>query len=138
KAPHDRGELLRELLDGRMDEAGGFRIAIGEQLVQPFLTDLITGLIAQGIFAGLAQSLAPFLQYGLKSPLARPVADEPFGAPQLRIVGVNRDEAQVLGAVGEQWRDSGFGGLCHGSCQSYDGNRNRTNGQGPSSHTATP
>jgi hypothetical protein len=45
-------------------------IAIGEQLVEPLLADLIAGRLAKGVFARFSQPLAPVIQYGLKRALA--------------------------------------------------------------------
>jgi hypothetical protein len=42
------------------------------------------------------------IEDGQKGALAGPVADESFGAAQLRVVGIDGDQAEHVSAVGEQ------------------------------------
>ena len=47
-------------------------------------------------------ALAPVVDDRNESPLAGAVADKPFGTAQLRVVRVDGDETELLGAVGEK------------------------------------
>ena len=100
----DLGELLRELLDGALDDSGGFRVPLREHLVELLLADFLGGRRAEGILAGLAHPLAPIIQDRYERAPAGTIADKPFGAAQLRVVGVDCYQAQLLSAVRQQWR----------------------------------
>src|SRR6185436_13441135 len=49
ETPDDRGELLRELFDGALDDAGRFGVAIGQHLVELLLAEVFSRLIAERI-----------------------------------------------------------------------------------------
>src|SRR5262249_55464019 len=58
---NDERELLREVLDRALQDTGSLRIAFGEQRIQRLLAQLLGRLVAERVFAGLAQGLAPVL-----------------------------------------------------------------------------
>jgi len=102
KAPDDQGEFLREFLDDAVDYARRFRIAFGQRFVELLLAEVLAQVLAERILTSLADTLAPVVENRLEGPLACAIADEAIGAPQLGIVGVHDDVAELLGAVSEQ------------------------------------
>ena len=94
-----RRESLGELFDGAVDDAAGFRIAFGQQLVELLLRHLVGRLLAERIGAELAQRLAPFLQHLVKGAAARLVADETVLVLDLEVVAVDLDARQPFGTV---------------------------------------
>ena len=55
EAPDDERELLGEVLDRPLHDAGRLGITLDEQRVELLLADILGGLVAEGIAAGLAQ-----------------------------------------------------------------------------------
>ena len=94
-----RGEGLGEFLDGAVNDAAGFRVAFGQQLVELLLRHLVGRLLAERIGAELAQRLAPLVQHLVEGAAAGLVADEPVLVLDLEIVAVDFDARQPLGAV---------------------------------------
>ncbi len=98
----DLREFLGELLDRALDDARGLGIPLREDLVELLLADFLGGRVAEGVFPRLPDPLAPVIDNRDEGPPARAVADESFRAAQLGIVRVDRDLAELLGAVGDQ------------------------------------
>ena len=89
EAADHRRKLLRELFHGRDDQTGRLGIALGQQLVQPFLADLAARLLAQRIVSHLPQPLAPAVEDGVERPLAGTVTHKAVAVPHLDAVGVD-------------------------------------------------
>ena len=94
-----RGERLGEFLDGAVNDAAGFRIAFGQQLVELLLRHLVGRFLAQRVGAQLAQRLAPLVQHLVEGAAAGLVADEAVLVLDFEIVAVDFDARQPLGAV---------------------------------------
>src|SRR6516165_12666135 len=69
KSPSNIGQFLRELLDRAMHDGGGLGIVAGQHLIQRLLADLLRGLVAERVLAGLAQRLAPAIENLAESTL---------------------------------------------------------------------
>ena len=109
EAADDQRQLLREILDRALHDAGGFGIALGQQVVERLLGDLVARLVAERIVAGLAQRLAPVLDDVAERALAGAVADEALVVLQLEIVAVDLDRRQAGRAVrGDSGKCCGF------------------------------
>src|SRR6185436_7944532 len=61
EAANHRGKFLRKFLDGAVNHAGSFGIALQQHLVELLLADLLAGLLAERILAHLADALAPII-----------------------------------------------------------------------------
>src|SRR4051812_9469950 len=85
QSPHHRGKFLRKLLDGSVNHASRLGVAVGEQLVELLLADLVAGRVAERILARLAHALAPIIQNRLERALAGAVTNEPVGGAKLRV-----------------------------------------------------
>ncbi len=105
-ADHGR-ELLGEILDRALDDAGRLRVALDEELVELLLRDLAARRLAERVLADLPQALAPILEDRPEGAVARAVADEALLVAQLDIVAVDDDRRQVIGAVGDSGGDGG-------------------------------
>lgn len=77
----------------------GFGVALGQELVELLLPDLLGRRVADGIGAKLAQRLAPPFEHVMKSAAARLVADEAILVADLAVVAVHLDAREPLGAV---------------------------------------
>src|SRR5581483_5615378 len=99
EAADDTRELLSEILDRPVHDAGRLRLALREDRLEGLLSDLLARHVAEGIGVELAQRLAPLLQDRAERALARAVADEPVLVLDLEVVAVDVDRRQVLGAV---------------------------------------
>src|SRR5688572_8140765 len=64
EAADDRDQPLRELLRGPLDQAGGFRLALAERLVEALAADLLRRPAAQRIISGLADLLPQLVDQG--------------------------------------------------------------------------
>ncbi len=95
EAADDQRQLLREILDRALHDAGGLGVALGQQFVELFLGDLVARLVAERVVAGLAQRLAPVLDDVAERALAGAVADEAFVVLQLDVVAVDLDRGQA-------------------------------------------
>src|SRR6185503_9632009 len=78
EAARDIGELLREILDGAVNDRGGLGVVADQHVVEHFLADVFRGLLAEGILARLAQRLAPLVENVPERGLAGAVAEKPF------------------------------------------------------------
>ena len=106
KPPNDEREFLREILDGGVHDAGRFRVAFGERLVQFFFREVFARRIAKRVVALFAQRLAPILDDVTKGAFAGAVADKAFVVLDLDIVAVDLDGGQAGAAVGGDHRQS--------------------------------
>ena len=95
----DEGELLREVLDCALQDAGRLGVSLREQRIKLLPADLAAGLVAEGVVARLAQRLAPALEELAERPLVGAVAEEPVVVLQLDVVAFNVDGGQSGGAV---------------------------------------
>ncbi len=85
-----------------MNQAGRFDIALGQQLVQLLLAEVFGRGVAERILARFPHSCAQIVHDRLERPLARPIADKTCRAAEFGVVGINRDETQMLRSVGEK------------------------------------
>src|SRR5882757_3307523 len=76
KAAGDIGEFLGEFLDRRVYHHRGFDIVADQDGVEHLLADLVRGLVAERVLAGLFQRLAPTIEYLAERALAGTVAQE--------------------------------------------------------------
>ena len=105
EAADDQRELLGEILDRALHDAGRFRVALGQQLVELLLADVSSlGLLAERIVAVLAQRLAPVLEDVAERALAGAVAEEALVVLDFQIVAVDLDRRQASAAVDRQIR----------------------------------
>src|SRR5262245_12009019 len=106
EAADDVGQLLGKILDRALNHGDGFGIALFQQGIEGLLADLVAGLVAERVFARLAQRFSPFLEDVAKRSLAGAIAEEAILVLQFGIVAVDLDRRQTGGTVG------GEGSLC--------------------------
>ncbi|MGH6930057.1 MAG: hypothetical protein ACREEV_17200 [Dongiaceae bacterium] len=112
--PDDRSQLLRELFDRTMHDAGDLRIVRVQQLVELLLADLFGGGVAERIAAHAAQSVAPIVQDVDESTPTRAVADKAVGLPQLGVIGIDLHSRQDRAAMFEKRGSRRRGRIGHG------------------------
>jgi hypothetical protein len=96
---NDLGELLRILLDRRLNGAGRLRVPLHENRSQLFLADVLRRAVAERILAGVLQVLPPVVENALECLAAGLVTDEAFLVLDLDVVAVDLDTRQHTGAV---------------------------------------
>ncbi len=106
KAADDEGQLLREVLDCALHDAGSLWVALGEQRIEFLPADVLAGLVAERIAAGLAQRFAPALENGTERALVGAVAEQAFVVLQFDVVAVHLDLGEGGGAVRRNARRS--------------------------------
>src|SRR5262247_3755876 len=110
EAADDQGQILGKILDRAVQHGGPIGIAFRQQDIELLFADVLGRLVAERIFSGLAQRLAPFLENFAEGPLAGAVAEKAVLVLHLDVVAVDLDRRQAVGAV----RHQGFGrGIRH-------------------------
>ena len=94
EAPDHQRQLLREILDRAMQNAGSLGVALAEQFVELLLGQILARRLAERVVAGLAQGLAPILDDLAERALAGAVADKALVVLDLEIVAVDVDRRQ--------------------------------------------
>jgi hypothetical protein len=84
-----KANSLREVFNRCVDDSGSLVISLGHQRVEILFGDVLGLLVAEGVFASLAQRLAPILEQIAKGTLARAIADEPFVVFEFDVVAVD-------------------------------------------------
>src|SRR6185369_16894020 len=107
-AANDLGQLLGKVLDGALDHPSRLGRALGKQCVELLFRYLVGRLIAERIFAELAQRLPPLVEQLPEGPFARLVADEAVLVLDLEVVGIDLDAGQHRGTVRRQGGLFGF------------------------------
>ena len=83
--------MLREILDGALDHAGRFRIALAEKIGEFLFAQFFARLVAQRIFARRLKRLAPLVDEFPERTLAGLIADEAFLVLYLHVVTIDRN-----------------------------------------------
>src|SRR5579883_1340537 len=99
KAPYDRRQFPREILDGGMQEAGRLRIARCQQPVELAFCQFVRRLVADRVVAVAPQGFSQPIDDLAKCPFARPVPDESFLVLQFAVVAGDKHRRQPLCAV---------------------------------------
>src|ERR1700752_2343237 len=99
EAPGDISKFLRELLDRAVHDGGGLDIVADQYLVEHLLADLVGGLVAKRVLAGLAQRLAPAVEDLAEGALAGAVAEKAVFVLQFEIEAVDVDRRQPTSPV---------------------------------------
>ena len=102
KLLNDDGKLLGELLDGALDDAGCFRLALLQDVGKLGLADLVARLVAEGVLPKLFQWLSPFLEDVPERAFAGLVADEAVVVGKGEAIAVHRHAGQDGCAMGRK------------------------------------
>src|SRR5262249_52308103 len=99
EAANDERQLLGEVLDCALHDTGGLGIARREQRIELLPADILAGLVAEWVIAGLAQWFAPPLEDHPERALIGAVANQTFVILQFDVVTVDFDLREGGGAM---------------------------------------
>src|SRR4029079_11687438 len=109
-AADDESQLLREILDRALHDSAGFRVALGEEVVEGLFRKLVARLLAEWVVPHSAQWLAPVFDALPERHFAGAVANEAFVVLDLDIVAVDLDGRQARSTMFDNgWQRGGVG-----------------------------